>query len=158
MESNEENNWFHFTLAENALVDQNGTTDMPDGNRLQDQENPLSSDQENRYGEAGLLCGILMIFVAVIGLASNVTTVRIFTHRPLVSSINTLLAGLALADGALLISGVPLYSSVAVYSYWTGISDGAPTGTLERVVAYMTVYVYPFTSIFQTASVWTMVL
>lgn len=152
MESSQEqdNLWFPDSLVADALLDQNAS--MPNDEEFRTQDEPMEG---NPYADASLLCGVCMIIVAVVGLLANITTVRIFTHRPLVSSINTLLAGLAVADAALLVSGVPLYSSVAILSY---VSDSSSTYTLDTAVNYMTVFLYPFTSIFQTISVWTMVL
>lgn len=115
----------------------------------------------NPFAEGSLACGICIIIVTVVGVAANVATMIIFGRRQPLSSIQILLAGLAVADGLLLITAGPLYASVALYSYFTSIEPPISLPNilaLEKVVGFLAVYLYPITSMFQSLSVWIMLI
>lgn len=107
------------------------------------------SDPGYSFKLASFVMAILSIVVSIFGFISNVFVVRIFGKKP--SSINILLVGLACFDNWLLLTSTPLFSTLALYSFFTWSMNSA-------VVGFLTLYVYPLAMTAQTASAWTMVL
>ncbi|KRZ07344.1 FMRFamide receptor [Trichinella zimbabwensis] len=98
-----------------------------------------------------VVCSVLMIVVAVVGLVSNAIFIHLFRRsNSTPTSMDILLIGLAAADNALLLSGTPVYSVIALYTY-------KPSEQLLKMMNHLTVTLYPISMMAHCASVWTMV-
>ncbi|KFD49359.1 hypothetical protein M514_09722 [Trichuris suis] len=97
-----------------------------------------------------VICSILMIIVAIVGLIGNTIFIQLFWQSSSPTSMDILLTGLAAADNVLLLSGTPVFSVIALYTY-------SPSVQLMKVMNYLTVTLYPISMMAHCASVWTMV-
>uniref|UniRef100_A0A5S6R5S2 G_PROTEIN_RECEP_F1_2 domain-containing protein n=1 Tax=Trichuris muris TaxID=70415 RepID=A0A5S6R5S2_TRIMR len=97
-----------------------------------------------------VICSVLMIIVAVVGLIGNTIFIQLFWQSSSPTSMDILLTGLAAADSALLLSGTPVFSVIALYTY-------SPSVQLMKAMNYLTVTLYPISMMAHCASVWTMV-
>ncbi|MCP3663319.1 MAG: G-protein coupled receptor, partial [Gammaproteobacteria bacterium] len=113
-----------------------------------------SSATDSVYPLGSVVCCALMLVATTIGVFGNILTFYIFSRRTMRSSINILLAGLALIDIGVLVFGTAIFVPFGTWAYFYDTNPAL----YEFMGAYLTVFFQPLPLIAQTASIWALIL
>ncbi len=100
-----------------------------------------------------VLCAIMFV-ATVVGVVGNILTFYIFSLRKMRSSINILLAGLALIDVCVLVFGTIVFLPFGTWAYFYHTNPFL----YDNMGAYLLVFFQPLPLIAQTASIWALIL
>lgn len=103
-----------------------------------------------QYQLVSFIVAWISLTLCLFGLFSNLVSIVIYSHPIMRSPINILLVGLSTIDLFLCLLAVAAFCIPGMTGYY--VND-----QLEALVAYAAVYIYPWTMVAQTCSVWTFV-
>lgn len=120
-------------------------------------DNTYSNEEEqNIYMVGSLVCACVLIVIAIFGIIGNVLTLLVFI-QPMISinremsSINVLLAGQAVMDIVLLITGTPLFATMGIIAY-------QPSEIGAKIISILVPYIYPIAMYAQLSTIWIAVI
>lgn len=111
-----------------------------------------SRDSLDAYRDMSFGMAWVMLVMCSIGVLTNTMSIFVYTHKSMRRTpINILLTGLSIIDLCLSLLSIPAFIVPGFFTYYR-------TWTLELIMCYSAVFVYPLTSTTHTASVWTFVI
>lgn len=100
---------------------------------------------------AMFISGVIMLISCLVGFYGNLMSIAIFCHSSMRAPINVILTALSIIDTALISLSIPVFimpSLNAVYQ----------SEIVQRMYEWASLYLYPFSMMAHTCSIWTFVL